>query len=238
MFSKIKPLLAYWTATDLTVVYEGLEECPCDQVHIKYFNYPYPHIIAEDFFHAANYRLRKKGQEPYTHLILVPNDLVVNRQAYNKLMKNIEAFDYPVISGVCNVDLNTWKDYLNITKNLPMLDYKKRVYKWISKNRYPNMIIQIPFAGFPMMVIKREVLEKTRINWLAPQIKGKNPALWEEKGGYGNDLAFAWNLATMGIPQYADTGINLIHLRYQGKKLVGIVKPIVEFIKAKEIIEI
>lgn len=220
---QINPLLAYWTAVDLIAVYKGLEECPCDQIHIKYFDYPYPHRIAEDYF---------KAHKEYTHLILVPNDLIPSRQAYNKLLINAQKYD--VTCGVCNVDLAKYRDYLNITSNLPALEYEKRRYRWISKNRYVNMILKVPFAGFPMMCVARHVLEKTRINWLSPQMKGENLAIWEKDGGYSNDLAFAYNLDRLGIPIMADTSINLLHLRYQGEKQIGKKKPIVEFIKYEE----
>ena len=90
-----------------------------------------------------------------------------------------------------------------------------------------------PFAGFPAMWIKRSVLEKTRINWLSPQLKGKNPAIWESEGGYANDLAFCHNLNTLGIPIHCDTSIEMLHLRYQGVSQIGKKPPKVTLIKYK-----
>ena len=94
-----------------------------------------------------------------------------------------------------------------------------------------NDIIKVKFAGFPMMWIKRHVLEKTRINWLSPQMKGNNPALWESRGGYANDLAFAHNLDSLGIDIWCDLKVKMRHLRYQGIKQVGIKPPKVKFFK-------
>jgi len=220
---EINPLLVYWHSVDLPQVTDALKTIPCDQLHISYFKYPYPHIIAEDFFHA---------HKEYTHLILVPNDLVCSKEHYEMLLKYNKEFDFEVLCGVCNVDTGKYKDKLNITSNLPVIGpYEERRYFWISKNRYPNMLIKVPFAGFPMMWVRRDVLEKTRINWLSPQIKGKNPAIWEARGGYSNDLAFCHNLNRLGITIYCHTGCEMLHLRYHGEQQLGKKSPTVKFIR-------
>lgn len=217
-----KPLLAHWHAVDLEQVTDSLKTIPCDQLHISYFKYPYPHIIAEDFFHA---------HKEYTHLILLPNDLVFTKDNYESMLKTIETNDYDVFCGVCNVDIGKYRDKLNITSNLPVIGpYYQRRYFWISKNKYPNIILKVPFAGFPAMWVKRQVLEQTRINWLSPQLKGKNHAIWENQGGYSNDLAFCHNLNQLGIPIYCDTSVNMVHLRYQGVSQIGKKPPKVKFI--------
>lgn len=222
----IKPLLTYWHAVDLEEVNQGLKSVPCDQLHISYFKYPYPHIIAEDFF---------KAKKEYTHLILIPNDLIFTYSHYVQMLEQISKRDYDVYCGVCNVDTGKYKDYWNITSTLPIIGpYRHRRYYWISKNRYPNMTLKVPFAGFPAMWVKRSVLEKTRINWLSPQLKGKNPAIWENSGGYSNDLAFAHNLNSLGIPIYCDTSVQMLHLRYHGKSQIGKKPPKVTFIKYNE----
>ena len=219
---KINPLWAYWTDRDIYPVTYELTKIPCDQLHIKYFGYPYPHRIAENFF---------KAHKEYTHLILHPNDLICTVQNYNKLISTMKEFQYPILSGVCNVDLDKYWDYWNITSNLPDLNYDLRRYNWISKSRYPNMIIEVPFAGFPMMMISREVLEHTNINWLSPQMKGQNKAIWEESGGYSNDLAFAHNLNRLVIPIRCDTSNQILHLRYHGSSMLGKKRPEVKLIK-------
>lgn len=227
---KINPLLVYWHAVDLPQVTDGLKTIPCDQLHVSYFKYPYPHIIAEDFF---------KAHKEYTHLILVPNDLICTKEHYDMLLKYIKEFDYEVLCGVCNVDTEKYKDKLNITSELPVIGpYYSRRYYWISKNKYPSMILKVPFAGFPMMWVRRDVLDKTRINWLSPQLKGNNKAIWEQTGGYSNDLAFCHNLKHLGIPIHCYTGCNMLHLRYQGHSQIGKKPPIVKLIKYCEPIQV
>ena len=221
----MNPLIVYWTDRDLYAVRQELARIGyIDQLHINYFDYPYPHRIAENYF---------KAHKEYTHLFLIPNDLVVKSENVSKLIRLIEKHDFEVCCGVCNVDLDRNWDYWNVTSNLPDLSYDTRIYKWISKMRYPEMIIQVPFAGFPLMSVRRDVLDKTRLNWLSPQMKGKNKAIWEERGGYSNDLAFAYNLKELGIKINCDTSNQILHLRFAGESMKGKKPPRVEFIKKR-----
>src|SRR5438094_476856 len=73
---KMNPLIGYWTDRDLEPVLYELNKIPCDQFHVKYFSYPYPHKIIEDYF---------KIHREYTHLILIPNDLLFKLSNYLQL---------------------------------------------------------------------------------------------------------------------------------------------------------
>jgi len=164
----------------------------------------------------------------------VPNDLVATKEVYLKLYDLVGKNDFEVCCGVCNVDNGKYKDKLVITSNLPVIGpYHERRYFWISKNRYPNMIIQPPFAGHPMMWIKRSVMEKIGGLWVIP-IDKKNKEgwpLWEKSGGYASDLALAHSLAKHNIKINCYTGAMMEHDRFYGEMLVGKKLPKVEFLK-------
>lgn len=220
-----KPLIAFFHAVDIPKVLEAVLSIKQDKLVVSYFPYPYPHRICQLYF----------MQHPeYTHLIMVPNDLEVNDTHIEKIRDMVETFDYQVCSGVCNVDTAKFKDYWNITSNLPELRYDLRRYRWISKSRYENMIIQVPFAGFPAMCIRRDVLEKCFINKFLKKDKTDESPIWETRGGYSNDLIFCHNLHDLGINIYANTGIQMNHYRYHGKSQIGIKPPKVSFIKYAE----
>lgn len=210
---KFNPLLVYWRPKDLPEVLKGLETIPCDKLFINYFPYPYPQRITNNFF--------RKHTE-YTHLIIIPNDLVCDVSHYNKIKSHIEKNDFEVICGVAPVDTGKRKDYWCVTVNLPSLDYDSRRYYWLSKNRYPNTLIQVPFAGHPFMTLKRSVLDKIQL-WVVPaKYAGMGQPEWETRGGFASDLSLAYSLKDYGIKINCDTGIIMGHLRYKGKMLVGI----------------
>jgi hypothetical protein len=221
----IKPLIAYFHAVDLESVRKAIDGIKQDTLYISYFEYPYPHRIAQKYF---------MEHQEYTHLIMVPNDLEVHDEHINKILEMVEAFDYQVCCGVCNVDTEKYNGYWNVTSNLPDLEYVNRRYKWLSKGRYPNMIIQVPFAGFPAMCIRRDVLEKCKINEFITPNKTNEAPIWETKGGYSNDLIFCHNLNDLHIPIMANTGIIMNHYRYGGINQIGKKPKAIKFIKAED----
>ncbi len=213
------PLLVYWRPKDIQPVLDGLDTIPCDKLYMNYFPYPYNYTISRDFFLAS---------PQYTHYIAQPNDLVPTLEIYRKLTRRMEANpDKPVICGVCNWDTGKYKDYINITSNLPELAYQSRVYRKISKNRYPNTFLKVPWAGFPFMFIRRDVVEK--IPFAQVPFETKDRPVWETKGGFGGDVAFAHSCKFYNIPIWADTSCNMEHLRFYGEMLVGKKPPNIEF---------
>ena len=184
--------------------------------------YPYNYTISREFFLA---------NPNYTHYIALPNDLVPSREVYDKLIQHIKDKDYPVICGVCNWDTGKWQNHWNITSNLPVLaPYAARKYNKISKNRYPNMVLKVPWAGFPFMFIRRDVVEKIPFATVPEPIRAGHP-IWEQSGGWGGDLAFAHSCNYHGIPIYADTSCSMLHLRFYGEMLVGKNEPSIDFIR-------
>lgn len=222
---KIKPLLCYWRPKDIPEVLAGIAECPCDKLFVNYMRYPYNYTITREFF---------LSNPEYTHYIACPNDLVPTRKVYDRLVQLIQENDYPVISGVCNWDTGKYQDYWNITTNLPVLaPYEQRRYDKLPKTKYPNMVLKVPWAGFPFMFIRRDVVEKIPFATVPEQIRQGHP-IWEQTGGWGGDLAFAHSCAYYNIPIHADTSCGMLHLRYHGEMLVGKKPPSIEFIKYDE----
>lgn len=164
----------------------------------------------------------------------MPNDLVCDVSHFNKIKKHVEESDFECVCGVSPVDMGKRKDYWNVTVNLPALDYDSRRYYWLSKNRYPNTMIQPPFAGHPFMTLKRSVLDKIQLWVIEPKYEKMGQPQFETKGGFASDLSLAYSLKEHGIKINCDTGIIMEHLRYYGKMLVGIKNPKVVFIKYRD----
>ena len=218
----VKPLICYWRPKDLPEVLAGLDSIDCDKLYLNYFPYPHNYTISRQFF---------LDHPEYTHYVALPNDLVPTKEIHERLIQLIKENDYPVISGVCNVDTGKYKDKINITSNLPVLaPYDFRRYFWVSKNKHPNKVLKVPWAGFPYMFIRRDVVEKIPFATVPEDIRIGHP-IWEQTGGWGGDLAFAHSCKYHNIPIHVDTGCQMVHLRYHGEMLIGKKEPEVIFVK-------
>ena len=175
----------------------------------------------------------------YTHYVALPNDLVVTPEIFQKLCDTLEKYDYPVLSGCCNVDFKgKWANMVNVCLKLPALAYKDRNYRWLAESQRLELIsrgvtiTQFDFAGFPCMFIRRDILEKIPFATV-PYPTNERP-IWETDGGFGGDVAFCTSLKYYGIPNRVDLTCIMEHLRYEGKMLVGIKPPEVVFIRKGE----
>ena len=217
MIKSINPLLCYLQAKDIPEVLDELESIPCDKLYIKYYEYPYPHRIARDYF---------LSHPEYTHLIIQPPDLIVKKEHFEKLKQDL--IEHPfieILGGVCNVDLDENKDSWAICFNLPSLEFHNRVYHWVKKQNFDYPIIRVRHCGHVFMFVSRQVVENLTIN--GEEITGTNrPGYdgcdWKDnKDGFAADLFFCTNCYKSNIPIYVDTHVDMMHLRFQGELLVG-----------------
>ena len=229
-----KPIIAYYHAVDLPEVIDGLNTIYNEKLVVSYFKYPYPHRIIEDWFYT---------HQDYTHLIMIPNDLVYNMDNFEKTKEIILKHNYPVLSGICNVDLKEYKDKWNVCQSLPALPYIHRRYRWLADSTRKALmnaglrLLPVDFAGYPALCIRRDVLSLVKINKLNNTIKTKELPIWEAKGGYSNDLIFCHNLYDTGISIICDLENTMLHFRYTGKSQVGIKPEKVKFIPNGELID-
>lgn len=232
---KFNPLIGFWHSVDLSQVIDGLNSIPCDKLQVSYFDYPFPHRKIESFF-RENYQ--------YTHLILIPNDLVYDITNFNRTKEIIEKYDYPVLCGLCNVDLAEHKDEWNVCLKLPELDYINRRYNWLAESTRKELLrritrfVKVGFAGFPATCIRRDVFDKVHINIFNNPDKTNEAPIWESRGGYSNDLIFCHNLHDEKIETICDLENTMLHFRYTGIKQNGIKEAKVSFISKGDNIHI
>jgi hypothetical protein len=179
-------------------------------------------LVKHDFDEINAYRTIRNfflEHKEYTHMALIPDDLLVDVKHVDKLVEHItgQGFnDYPVISGVCNFAC-TNKKFFN---NMAMIEYGKidaqaqlektgryDYFKHImSRERYnhlkekmkdkPNRIIRVIFSAFPLTIIRRDVMEKIEF--------GMNLM--------GVDTVFFQSCIKAGIPTFADLDVQTLHL--------------------------
>lgn len=159
----------------------------------------------------------------YTHLAIGTDDIIVKPEDMIQLGKDLEEKDYPILTGTMNVYQEDFQ-YLNITKNVVSPRWHDRFYEWIpakdvGKHTKNGPIILVAFSGFPVMIIRRDVVEK---------IPFYTDSMFNEitqKDGGSLDVQYCWNAHKLGIGIYADTRVFMVHLRMEGKIRVGKEEP-------------
>lgn len=171
----------------------------------------YPEYFAYKIM--RNYFLQNKQ---YTHLVLATDDIVVKPNHLSLLQKDLERCDYPVLSGLMNVDLDD-EVFVNLSMSLPMKNRKLRQYSMMTRDDVflREDIFQVAFSGFPLMAIRRDVVEK--IPFDADKVfEGLPP-----HRGASLDFVFCWRCQDMNIPVHVDKRIDMLHLRTAGGLDVG-----------------
>lgn len=199
---KLNPLVAIPSPRDIPEFRQAADECLSgfDRVWFKYWpqsTEPYKHI--RDYF-------LKRTQ--YTHLIILPDDLVVNIIGVTRLLLSVyaEPTKYLVLMGNCQVQ---WGSLLfALTHNLPSLKRQDRIYAWWTLNDVETVttnIVQVPHCGTPFAILAREVVEKVSFD---------NDKKWNnDTVGFSEDVVLSHELHDLGIPLYVDTSVIFQHLK-------------------------
>jgi len=178
------------------------EKLPCDKI--------IPRFTRE---HKAYAQMREYflEHEEYTHLVLATDDVVVRPEHIDRLVDDLEEYDYAILSGMMNVEQKDPK-YLNISLSLPIKDRQHRQYWWLTADElegYPD-IFKVAFAGFALTAIRRDVVDKIMFD--ADRVfEGKPP-----DHGASLDTVFCWYCKERDIPIYVDKRIRMTHLRKSG----------------------
>lgn len=218
------PLFCSPSPRDIEEVTKCHQNLPYDRLYAKYF------VEREAYYHLRSFFLQN---EEYTHLVLIPDDLVFTMEDVEQLKADLAAFDYPVLSGICNVDMDENKDKWSITENLPhpvrplkRIDAKEnkvrrwygwRWYSWFTdktlqeeKERQKSDIIRVQHSGFALQVIRRDIVDQ--IDFMTDAVE--NGIAESETSSV--DIMFSNSCGKEGIPIYADTRVQTLHLRRSG----------------------
>jgi len=223
-----KPLLCSPSPRNIPEVLEAHRRLPYDKLYAKYF------IEGDAYWHLRNFFLKSKE---YTHMILIPDDLVVLPQDMEQLWYDLQEYDYPILSGMCNVDLDTMRDYFSITENLPhpVRPLKKvddperrrwwgwRWYAWFNSEMikkeqirqaamtgYRHPIFRVMHSGFALQCLRRDVVEK--ISFVTDAADNAMP----QAECSSVDIMFSNSCALANIAIMVDPRIKMLHLRHGG----------------------
>lgn len=215
------PLFCSPSPRDITEVIQCHQKIPYDRLYAKYF------IEREAYWHLRNFFLQHKE---YTHMVIIPDDLVFTPEDVEQLYNDLKEYDYPILAGICNVNLDNFKDYYAITQNLPhpIRPLKKqddpdgkrrwlgwRWYVWYNdstikdeQERQKRTIIRVMHSGFALQCLRRDVVEAIAFTTDA------------EDNGLVNlecssvDVMFSNSCAIAGIAIMIDPRIKMLHMRH------------------------
>lgn len=151
--------------------------------------------------------LRHSNKSGYTHLAILPDDLVITRGGVDKLVDNVLANpeEYHVMMGCCNVELGS--RYVAITKNLPSQIRSQRIYQWYTAEAVKGRgIIKVKHCGTPFAILSRYAFDRVSLD--NDRRMNNNDSV-----GYSEDVVLSHDLAKRKIPIYVDTSVNFLHLK-------------------------
>ena len=207
-------LVALPSPRDIQKVKEHIDALDVDRLWVKYLSAVKAYKKIRDYF----------LEEDYDYLIVCPDDLVVLPKHLYLMRQTIKKYGHEVICGMCNVDQSKrFKGFVNVSLELPTTEnLTADSYKWLPVDFFDGKLVQVKFAGFPFMAIRRDIVE------MIP---------FRDFQGVCFDLMFCTDLDRAEIPIYVNPEINMEHLKiadseYDGIQ-VGHKKPVIYLQKRK-----
>jgi hypothetical protein len=218
----INPLLFIPSPRDIPRFAEATAKLEIDKLWVKY------HPPISSWSTASRLFTEDDRFKEYTHLVILPDDLIITNEHLEMLINDIVKKDYPVLSGTCNVDISKQNKgkYAVCLELPPIADIRADYYKWmIEEDRQKllqhNSIHKVKHAGFPLMFIRRDIAEKIPLHLSHLKCCA--------------DLQFCWDCHDNNVPIYADLTVVGDHLKIRDGVyeyyFVGIKKPLIRFEK-------
>ena len=211
MAKRVNFLLCCPSPRDIQEVYDALKKCPYDRLYAKYFPELQAYNLMRDYF---------LSHTRYTHMVICPDDLIIEAHNVEMIRQLIDDNNYDVIAGCCNVDLGENLDLLNIAKNLPhptrwvpeRNQIGWRTYDWYHKNEAQSgEVLPVKFSGFACQAISR---------WACKQLKFQDDSKFNGQPDFMTgaiDVMFANQCFARNPPilQMVDFGNRMKHLKLQ-----------------------
>lgn len=206
--AKIGMLVAIPSPRDIPEFKKAVDEClqPYDKVWFKYF-----HQASNPYNLIREYFLKRPR---YSHIAILPDDLVINKQGVDKLIDNVvsDPQKYRVMMGTCLVDSTQWgRQFLAFTKNIPALNRSERTYEWYMVRNVVGKnlgILQAAHCGTPFAILSKDVMKLVSFD---------NDLKWNQNQmnnvGMAEDVVLSHDLDRLGIPIYVDTDVFFDHMK-------------------------
>lgn len=218
----MKILICVPSPREYSQVKAAIDILPADKLWIKYYK---PEIAAYDVMHEEFL----KGN--YTHLVIIPDDLVVPLDIYLQFLQDIHEFPLDIISGYCNLDTTYNVGYTNISRKIVSDKREGRTYAWFTMTglkeesmeyrladperhqKLPDYMIDVPFAGFPLFAIPYNIVRE--IPFRNDMGDGHDPC------GCCVDVTFCWDVIHAGHRILCDTRLRTMHLKINDSNIIN-----------------
>ena len=207
----IKPLIFIPSARDLREFYDATNKLPYDKLWVKYYPQYEAYAVARWTF--------LNNPNNYTHLVILPDDLIVEQKQIEKLLEHPD----DIMSGWCMFGIKKTPDERktldsNISEYCPdepaySLTYDK--FKWLSIEAIENYIktgktiIPIVFCGFAPTIIPKKYVD------FLP-FRGSQ--------GCCIDTCISQDLKQSGIIHYADLTVKTVEIEATDPNLLQVDK--------------
>jgi hypothetical protein len=198
-------LVAIPSPRDIPAFYQATRECLFDYDRFWVKHIPEekePYTIIKDYF------LEHYKQRGYTHLAILPDDVIIHRQGVKRLVRVIgkNPDKYKVLMGTFNCEVGS--AFVGACPNLPSLNRMTREHNFFwAKELEGKGIMQVGWCGTPLAIIRADLIVKGILS-LQNDAKANNLYL-----GCCQDVVLANELAAHKIPLYIDTDVRFFHLK-------------------------
>jgi len=196
----MKPLLFMPSPRNIPEVYASWEELPYDRYVVKNKLEREAYQNGRDFF---------LSHDEYTHLVICPDDIILDYDAFELLKRSVEEGNYNNLCGVGMVD-ETSNAYCCKPLGVPLDAKSGGSYFYKETYRHykllPDEITQVVYTGFMVQWLDRDLVYNISFGGGC------------EDGEGCMDLLMAKELRYMGIPYLIEPKAYFTHLRNRGSK--------------------
>lgn len=128
----------------------------------------YDKLVVENMPEVEAYHFAKhyfQLNKPYTHLVICPDDMVVDNFSFELLKRQIEEHGYDNLSGIANKSQD--EDDIYCCQSITDVDYQfvnGATFPYYNKTNIPSEVFQAGFGGFCCQWISRDLIENTTFN--------------------------------------------------------------------------
>ena len=214
----IKCLICIPSPRNIDAVKKGIDSIEgVPKLFVKYFNEADAYKIIQGYF--------LEHKDEYDYCVLIPDDLIVRKHDYDRLVQTIlnngGPVNIPTISGMCNViyfPAHRTRMAICLDKEVD-LQRRRREHTWPDlRSRswkdggFDNMdLLKVKFTGFAFQFIRRDIVEK--IGLLGDKKYNPDHMIQED---YSFDTVFSYmcnHHEPEPIPIYVNPKVRLLHLR-------------------------
>jgi GT2 family glycosyltransferase len=142
-------------------------------------------------------------------LLWIDSDIVLNKDALEKILNCADKEKHRMISGVYYISLNSEESLME--PRICLFDDNEKYAIMPIKNMPENKLIKVDISGFGFLLMHKSVMEE-----MFEKYPDQN--LFEEEQGLGDkfigeDVTFLRKARKIGIPLYAHTGAFVQHMK-------------------------